>query len=47
MQHRDKIILQKVISEIDIGTAMLGNCSLDDFLENEMLKRALGMTDPC
>ena len=44
MQHRDKIIMQKVIAEIDIGINMLGNCSMDEFLENEMLKRALGMT---
>ena len=44
MQHRDKIVLQKVIAEIDIGVSMLGNYSLDEFLENEMLKRALGMT---
>lgn len=44
MQHRDRIILQKVIAEINIGINMLGTCSLNDFLENEMLKRALGMT---
>lgn len=44
MQHRDRIILQKVIAEINIGINMLGTCSLNEFLENEMLKRALGMT---
>ena len=44
MQHRDRIILQKVIAEINIGINMLGTCSLNDFLENEMLKRVLGMT---
>lgn len=44
MQHRDKIILQKIISEINVGTEMLGNSNLENFLQNEMLKRAIGMT---
>lgn len=44
MQHRDKIIIQKVISEIDIGLSMLGDSALEVFLQNEMLKRAVGMT---
>ena len=44
MQHRDKIILQKIVSEIDVGTEMLGNNNLESFLRNEMLKRAIGMT---
>ena len=44
MQHRDKIILQKIISEIDIGTKLLGDAPLDVFLQDEMQKRAIGMT---
>ncbi len=44
MQHRDKVILQKIISEIDVGVQMLGENSLEAFLQNEMLKRAIGMT---
>ena len=44
MQHRDRIILQKILSEIDVGTAILGNANLEEFLENEMQKRAVGMT---
>ncbi|SFH68341.1 Uncharacterized conserved protein, contains HEPN domain [Selenomonas ruminantium] len=44
MQHRDKIVLQKIISEIDVGTQLLGNNSLEAFLQNEMMKRAIGMT---
>jgi uncharacterized protein with HEPN domain len=44
MQHRDKIVLQKVISEIEIGTELLGDTTLPDFLENELLKRAVCMT---
>ena len=37
MQHRDKIVLQKVISEIDIGTGLLGDATLSEFAENELL----------
>ena len=44
MQRRDRIVLQKIISEMKIGMEMLGNRSEDDFLQDEMLKRALGMT---
>ena len=44
MQHRDMILLQKIISELDIGIELLGDVTLDDFLDNELLKRALGMT---
>ena len=44
MQHRDSVTLQKIISEMDIGIKMLGDNSLSDFLCDEMLKRALGMT---
>lgn len=44
MQHRDQIIIQKVISEIDIGLDMLGDTSLEEFLTDEKLKRAVGMT---
>lgn len=44
MQHRDKIVLQKVISEIEIGTELLGDATLPEFLDNELLKRAVCMT---
>lgn len=44
MQHRDKITILKMIKEIEIGMELLGETSLEQFLENEMLKRALGMT---
>lgn len=36
MQHRDFIVLQKILSEISIGTDMLGDTTLTDFLDNEM-----------
>ena len=44
MQHRDKMILQKVISEIDIGFQMLGDAALEEFSSDEKLKRAISMT---
>ena len=44
MQHRDKIILQKILSEIDIAFDMLGEADQDEFLKDEKLKRAVGMT---
>ena len=44
MQHSDYIVLQKILSGISIGTDMLGDATLTDFLDNEMLKRALSMT---
>lgn len=44
MQHRDKIILEKIISEINIAQSMMGDISENDFLQDEKLKRAIGMT---
>lgn len=44
MQHRDKIVLQKIVSEIDIGMRLLGDTTLEAFLQDEMKKRAIGMT---
>ena len=44
MEHRDRIILQKVLSEIGIAQEMMGGCSLDQFKQSEMLMRAVGMT---
>jgi hypothetical protein len=32
MQHRDEIIIKKVISEINIGLEMLGETELEAFL---------------
>lgn len=36
MQHRDQIILQKMISEIDVGLQLMGDTKLVDFLNNEI-----------
>ena len=44
MERRDRIILQKVLSEIDIAREMMGGCTLKQFKGNEMLMRAVGMT---
>ncbi len=44
MEHRDKTILQKVLAEIKVAEDMLAGHSLDAFLANEMLKRAMCMT---
>ncbi len=44
MQRRDYIVIIKIINEMSIGIELLGSTSLDDFLNNELLKRALGMT---
>ena len=44
MNRRDGIILQKVLSEVNITAGMMKGCSLTEFLDNEMLKRAVCMT---
>ena len=44
MEHRDRIILQKVLSEINIAEEMMAGCALEDFERNVMLTRAVGMT---
>lgn len=44
MQRRDKIVLQKIISEIDTANNMIAGVSLEEFVNNEMLKRAIAMT---
>ena len=41
MNRRDGIILQKVLSEVNIAAGMMKGCSLAEFLDNEMLKRAV------
>ena len=44
MLHRDKVVIQKRLSEINIAFEMMGETSLDDFLKDEKLKRAVSMT---
>ena len=44
MQHRDRIIVQKISEELRIGLDMLGERSMEEFMQDEVLKRALAMT---
>ena len=44
MEHRDQVILRKVLSEIKIAQRMMSGCSLEAFQQNEMLMRAIAMT---
>ena len=44
MQRRDYITIEKIVDEMNIGIQLLGNTELNAFLQNELLKRALGMT---
>jgi len=44
MERRDRIILLKVLSEIEIAQKMMGDSSFEQFEQNELLKRAIGMT---
>lgn len=44
MERRDRIILEKVLSEIEIAGKFTGNHSLQEFLSDELLKRAACMT---
>ena len=44
MEHRDRIILQKVLDEIGIAQEMMNGSTFEQFKENEMLMRAVGMT---
>jgi len=44
MQHRDYITIQKILDETNIAIQLLGETELDAFMNNEMLKRTIGMT---
>lgn len=44
MEHRDEIILRKVLSEIEISQQIMGKYSLEEFEADEMRKRAICMT---
>ena len=41
MLHRDEIIINKIISEINVGIQLLGEITQEELLKNEMLKRAI------
>ena len=44
MQRKDIIVLNKVLSEIQVCFDMIGNTDLEGFLADEKLKRAVAMT---
>lgn len=44
MERRDRVILEKVLSEIKIAQDMMAGCSLEAFCQNELLMRAVSMT---
>ena len=44
MERRDLIVLVKICSEIDLACDMMGDCTFEQFNENEMLRRAVCMT---
>ena len=44
MQHREKVVLLKICSEIDVVLRFLEGVTLENFLSNEILKRATDMT---
>ena len=41
MNRRDVQLLKKIIQEIDIATNLIKGKSLENFIEDEMLKRAI------
>ena len=42
MQHRDRIIIQKILAEISISRSMMGTVSKEDFLQKfeKVLKKS-------
>ena len=44
MQRREKIALQKICSEIDLVLKFIGDKKLEEFLADELLKHAVGMS---
>ena len=44
MQHRDKIILDKIIDEVNVAIKMLSDIKQEDFVSDDILKRAAAMS---
>lgn len=44
MKHRDRIVLQKILSEVNTGLKIFNDISYDDYFTNETIKRATCMT---
>ena len=43
MQHKDKVVLQKICREIDLSKEFFGNSTLEEFLADEKTKHSVGM----
>ena len=43
LRRRDKIALEKILSELDIGLSIMNGYSKEEFLANEVIKRAMAM----
>lgn len=44
MQRRDIISIKKIINEIQLGKDLIGDTTQEEFLANELMKRAVAMT---
>ena len=44
MQRKENIALQKICAEIDLALRFIGDKELEEFLQDELLKHAVGMT---
>lgn len=44
MQHRNKTILIKIVSELNVALEMISGKTFEDFDKSELLKRAMCMT---
>ena len=44
MQHRDSIVLNKILTEIDLALEMITGKDFTEFNSSELLKRAICMT---
>lgn len=44
MQHRDKVILDKISDEANVAIKMLSDVEQSDFIADEILKRAAAMS---
>ena len=44
MERRDRIVLQKVLSEIGIAQEMMGNCTVEQFTDEKKIRIATPVT---
>ena len=44
MNHRDYILIKKIISELNVANDLLGEATLEEFTADEKTKRAVCMT---